>query len=189
MPDNSKLKEDIAYVRAAAERSRAPQVPALYLLWAVLGFCGFAMVDFVDNLQWVGIYWSFAGPIGTAFSAWLGRRASREAGVANREQGIRHGLHWLAFMGAGVLGLALVHAGHLTWRGFGSLWVLLLALTYFQVGLHLEQRMLPVGLVGAAAYLMTIWMPEFGWTAAGLALAATLAALAFIGVPKHEAAR
>ena len=189
MPNNRKLKEDIAYVRAATERATAPTVPAIHLLWAVLGFCGFAMVDFADNLQWVGIYWCLAAPIGYALSAWLGRRASRAAGVANRELGVRHGLNWLGFMAAGVLGLALVRAGHLTWQGFGSLWVLLLALTYFQVGLHLERRMLPVGLTAAGAYLMTIWIPGFGWTAAGLALAAVLAFLGFIGEPRHEAAQ
>lgn len=189
MPDNTQLKEDIAYVRATAERSETPPVPALYFVWALLGFCGFALVDFVDDLHWIGIYWLFAGPVGFVISMWLGRRATRRAGFTNREEGIRHGLHWLAFMAAGTLGLALVQARHLTWQGFGSLWVLLLALTYFQGGLHLERRMLPLGFVVGGAYLVTIWVPGFGWTTAGALLAIALTTAAFIGAPKREAAQ
>ena len=188
MPDNRRLKEDIAYVRAATERSVTIPVPAIHLLWALLGLCGFALVDFVDDYQWIGIYWLFAGPIGFALSVWLGVQADRDAGRTNRETGVRHGLHWLAFMVAGVLGLALVQVGHLTWQGFGSLWVLLLALTYFHGGLHLERRLLPVGLLMGAGYLITIWVPSFGWTTAGVLLAIALTAGAFWGAPKREAA-
>ena len=189
MLDDTKLKEDIAYVRATAERSKTPAIPALYFVWALIGFCGFALVDFVDDLHWVGIYWLFAGPTGFVLSAWLGRRATRDAGFANRAEGIRHCLHWLAFMSAGALGLALVQARQLTWQGFGSLWVLLLALTYFQGGLHLERRMLPLGLLMGGAYLVTVWVPGFGWTIAGAVLAVALTTAAFIGAPKRETAQ
>lgn len=189
MPDGNQLREDIEYVRAAAERLKPPPVSAIYFLWALLGLCGFAMVDLVGDLRWVGIYWSFAGPIGTALSLWLGMRASRDAGLVNRSEGVRHGLHWVAFMAAGLLGLALVQAGHLTWPGFGSLWVLLLALTYVQAGLHLERLMLPVGLVVGAAYLVTIWVPNFAWTTAGVVVAVGLTAAGFKGAPKRDPAR
>ena len=47
MADNTQLKDDLAYVRAVAERSRIKPVPAIYLLWAVINLCGFALVDFV----------------------------------------------------------------------------------------------------------------------------------------------
>ena len=189
MLDNTKLREDIAFVRAAAERSKKPAVPAIYLVWALLGFCGFAIVDFADDLGWVGIYWLFAGPVGFLVSAWLGRRAALDTGFVNRDEGIRHGLHWLAFMAAGILGLALVQAQQLTWQGFGSLWVLLLALTYFQWGLHLERRMLPLGLLAGGAYLVTIWVPSLGWTTAGAVLAIGLTAVAFIGARNRETAQ
>lgn len=188
MANNEQLKQDIAYVRAATERSVTISVPAIYFLWALLGLCGFAMVDFVDDPQWIGIYWVFAGPIGFALSIWLGGRAERDAGRSSREIGVRQGLHWFAFMATGVLGLALVHAGHLAWQGFGSLWVLLLALTYFHAGLHLERRLLPVGILLGAGYLITIWVPSFGWTTAGVMLAIALVAGALRRAPRHEAA-
>ena len=98
MPDSKQLREDIEYVRAAAERSKPSPVSAIYLLWALFGFCGFAMVDFVGELRWVGIYWLFAGPVGFVLSMWLGMRANHDAGLRNRAEGTRHGLHWLAFM-------------------------------------------------------------------------------------------
>lgn len=189
MLDNTKLREDIAFVRATAERSKKPTVPGIYFVWALIGFCGFAIVDFVDDLRSVGIYWLFAGPVGFVISAWLGRRAALDTGLVNREEGIRHGLHWIAFMAAGILGLALVQAQQLTWQGFGSLWVLLLALTYFQWGLHLERRMLPLGLLTGGAYLVTIWVPSLGWTIAGAVLAIGLTTAAFIGARKRETAQ
>ena len=188
MADNRQLKEDIAYVRAVAERSRVAHVPAIYLLWAVIGLCGFALFDFVSHMRWIGIYWLFAAPIGLALSIWLGVRGERNAGVTSRESGMRASLHWVSFMAAGWLGLALVHAEHLTWRGFGSLWVLLLALTYFQFGLHLERRLLPIGVLAAAGYLVTVWVPGYGWTATGVVLAVALVSAAFLGAPKSETA-
>lgn len=188
MADNTQLKEDIAFVRAVAERSRGAHVPAIYLLWAVIGLCGFALVDFVDDKKWISIYWLFAGPIGTALSMWLGAKADRDRGATSRDAGIRASLHWLSFMVAGWLGLALVFADHLTWRGFGSLWVLLLALTYFQFGLHLERRLLPIGVLIAAGYLVTVWVPNYGWTATGIVLAIALVTAAFLGAPKSETA-
>ena len=188
MADNTQLKNDLAYVRAVAERSRIKPVPAIYLLWAVINLCGFALVDFADDPKWISIYWLFAAPIGFVLSVWLGIRAGRNQGTTSRESGIRTGLHWLAFMAAGLLGLALVHAGHLTWQGFGSLWVLLLALTYFQVGLHLERRLLPIGILMGAGYLVTVWVPSFGWTVTGVVIAIALVTGAFLGAPKSETA-
>ena len=188
MAENTQLKEDIAYVRAVAERSRGAHVPAIYLLWAVIGLFGFALFDFVSHTMWIGVYWLFAGPIGMALSIWLGIRAGRDTGATSRDSGIRASLHWVAFMAAGWLGLALVFADHLTWRGFGSLWVLLLALTYFQFGLHLERRLLPIGVLIAAGYLVTVWVPGYGWTATGIVLAIALVTAAFLGTSKSETA-
>ncbi len=188
MTDNKKLASDISFVREVAERSQAPPIRGVFLYWALAGLLGFALVDFADSYRWVGIYWMVAGPVGFILSAILGIRAARAIGLADRAEGLRHGLHWIGFLAAGVLGLGLVRAGQLTWQGFGSLWVLLLALSYFHGGLHLERRMVPVGLVAGACYLATIWIPSFGWTVAGVAIAAALVSAAFLGVSERELA-
>ena len=188
MTDHARLRDDIAYVRAAAEQSSTVPVPAIHFLWALLVFVGFGLVDVVDDGRWIGGYWALAGPAGFGLSAWIGRRADRQAGRIDRKAGLRHVLHWATFMSAGVLGLALVQAGHLTWRGFGSLWVLLAALTYVQAGLHLERSLLPVGLLLAGGFLVTLWLPGFGWTATGTLLAIALVATAFTGKQDREPA-
>ncbi len=188
MTDKQRIADDIAYVRAVAERTKVPRITSIFRVWALLALAGFVLVDIADDRRWVGIYWMVAGPAGFVLSWWLGTRASREAGLRNRALGVRHAQHWLAFMAAGVLGLALVRTGQLTWPGFGSLWVLLLALSYFHGGVHLDRRMVPIGLVAAGAYLFTIWVPGFGWTIAGVALAAALASAAAFGVSEPDAA-
>ena len=188
MTDNARLREDIAYVRAAAEHSMAVPVPAIHFLWALLVFVGFGLIDMVDDGRWIGAYWALAAPAGFGLSAWIGRRAERRAGRIDRRTGLRHVLHWATFMSAGVLGLALVQAGHLTWQGFGSLWVLLAALTYTQAGLHLERSLLPIGCLLAVGFLATLWLPGFGWTATGTLLAIALVATALTGKTDREPA-
>ena len=188
MTNSEELRADIAYVRAATDRSDARTIPAIYLLWAVIGLCGFALVDFVDDHHWIGRYWVAAAPIGFCLSVWLGIRASRHAGQADRRTGIRWSLHWLAFLVAGALGGALVAAGYLEWPGFGSLWVLLLGLSYFQAGLHLDRRCLLIGGVLAASFVVTLFVPSYAWTVAGVMMAAALTWQAVLGARTSDAA-
>ncbi len=187
MTETEKLREDIAYIRAATKQSEAVHVPSIDLLWAAIALCGFALVDFAPHHRWVSAYWMVAAPAGGLLSMWLGRRASRNIGQPSRDEGFRQGLHWLAFMVAGMLGLALVLADQLTWPGFASLWILLMALTYFQAGVHLERRLLPVGLLIGVAYLITILYPTYGWTTAGVVAAVTLTVKAFLGARTRDA--
>ena len=74
-----RIKEDIAYVRAAAELSEIVHVRAYGFLWAGILLCGYALVDFVDD-RWIGRYWNVAMPVGSALSVWLVMRANRGAG-------------------------------------------------------------------------------------------------------------
>ena len=76
MTNTEELKEDIAYVRAAADRSDTNPIPSIYLLWAAIGLCGFALVDFTDDYRWIGGYWLVSAPAGFCLSMWLGIRAS-----------------------------------------------------------------------------------------------------------------
>ena len=186
--ETEKFREDIAYVRAAAERSETVHVRAYGFLWAAILLSGFTLVDFADDPRWIGWYWLVASPIGFGLSVWLGMRASRRAGQADRHQGIRWTLHWLAFIVTGVLGSALVVTGQLQAPGIGSLWVLLLSLTYFQAGVHLDRRLLPIGLLLCGCYLITLFMPVYGWTTAGVLAAAALVAHSLLGAPTRAPA-
>ena len=194
MTNTDKLREDMAYVRAVADRADAATIPSIktipsiYLLWAAIVLCGYSLPDFVDDYRWVGRFWAVAGPVGMCLSLWLGFRGSRNAGQADRRIGIRWGLHWLAFLVAGVLGRALVAVGHLESAGFGSLVVLLVSLTYFHAALHLDRRLLPISGVAAACFLVTLFVSEYQWTLAGVLLAASLVWQALLGARTRNAA-
>ena len=189
MTDTASIKDDIAYVRAAAERSQPGHVPAIYLIWAVICLCGFTLVDLVGpGSSLIAIYWFIAGPVGTALSWWLAVRAGRQTGQADRRAGKRWAGHFLSFFAVGLLGMGLVPAGQLSWSGVGSLWILILALTYFLAGLHLERRLMPVGIILAVGYLFTLYVPEYGFTTAGVMVAVALVAQAWLGTRAERAA-
>ena len=188
MADTQLTKEDLAYVRAAADQSECIHMPSIYLLWAAICLCGFPLVDFVGPSSWsIPMYWFIAGPVGGMLTWWLASRAERRAGQVNREEGRRWALHFLAFGGAGLLGYGMVAAGQLTWSGFTSLWILLLALTYFLAGLHLERRLMSVGLVVVAGYLIALFVPAYGFTAMGVLVAVALSLQAFLGTRGQHA--
>lgn len=187
--DAASIKDDIAYVRAAAERSQPVHVPAIYLLWAVLCLVGFPLVDVLGpGSDWVAVYWLVAGPLGTFLTWWLAVRAGRRAGQADRRTGKRWMGHFLAFFGVGLLGMGLAASGQLSWSGVSSLWILILALTYLLAGLHLERRLMPVGFVLAAGYVLTLYLPEYGATIAGVMVAVALAVQAWLGARAQHAA-
>jgi hypothetical protein len=188
MSTTDNLKDDIAYVRAAAERAGAGSIPSIYVLWAVIGLCGFALADFAADSRSVGLFWGVAGPAGFVVSAWLGYRAGRQSGQGSRRAGVRWAVHWLAFMAAGALAAALVAAGHLPWAAFGSLVVLLLALTYFNAGLYLDRRMLAIGVVLGVCFLVTLFIPGYRWTVAGVLMAGALVWQAILGARERDAA-
>ena len=182
MTNQEQLTEDIAFVRAAAERSASVHIPAIYVIWAVLCLCGFTLVDFVGpGSAWIGLYWLIAGPVGTGLSWWLSARAGREVGQADRREGKRWVFHFAGFGAAGILGFGLVATGHLAWSGVSSFWILLLALTYFLAGLHLERRLLPIGLLLGAGYIITLALPAYGFTTVGVLVALALVTQAFLG--------
>ena len=189
MSNKQSLEEDLAYVRAAAEQSADVNVPAIYLLWAAICLCGFSLVDIVGPASvWIGYFWLFTTPAGFAITIWLARGARRRAGVVDRRGGSRWALHFLGFVAAGLLGYAAVATGQLTWAGFSLHWILLAALTYYLAGLHLERRLLPISLLLVAGYLISLFMPGYGFIAAGVLAAIALVAMAFIGPRNTHAA-
>ena len=188
MTDKQSLEEDLAYVRAAAEQSTTVHVPAIYLLWAALSLCGFALIDVMGpESAWIGFYWLIATPAGLGTTWWLAGRAGCRAGLYDRDTDNRWKLHFLGFLAAGLLGYGAIAAGQLTWSGFGSLWILLLALTYFLAGLHLNSRLLPIGLLLGVGYLVSLFMPEYGFTTVGVAFAGALTTQAFLGARAEHA--
>ena len=82
----------------------------------------------------------------------------------------------------------MVAAGQLTWTGVTSLWILLLGLTYCLAGLHLERRLMPVGMALFAGYLIALFVPEYGFTVVGVFVALALSLQAYLGTRGQHAA-
>ena len=174
MAASERVRDDLDYVRGAIDRTRNVHVPAVYLMWAVICLVGFSMPDFISNgwLDWsysaIGWYWAVLGPAGFLASWWLSARASERVGQLSQRTGIRWALHWAAFGTTGVLGIALALTGHVSWEVFGALWVLLLALSYTLAGVHLERRLVPIGIMLGVGFLTILFLPDYGWIAAGV---------------------
>ncbi len=187
MATSERMKDDLAYVRGAVERTKGVHVPSVYLMWAAICLVGFSMPDFISNgwVGWsysgIGWYWAVMVPAGIFASWWLSERANDRAGQLSRREEIRWGLHWAVFGATGVLGITLALSGHVGSEVMGALWVLLLSLSYTLAGVHLERRLLPVGLMVGVGYLAILFLPNYGWIAAGALTAVALTAHAFIG--------
>ena len=171
---------NLAYVRQIVEGTGDVHVPGIYLLWAAIALAGFTLADFAPY-PWMPIYWMVAAPLGFVLSWRLSARATLKAGVINRKLSAKWAYHWAAFGAAGLLGIALPMMGALTWAGYGSYWVLLLALAYMLAGIHLERRLLPVGTVMGISFLVSLFLPSFGWTAAGVLVSVALTVQAMAG--------
>ena len=188
MSDIGKLREDLAFVRDAAHRSDSVPFSSIYVLWAVIILFGLPMSDFVDDKSWIRWYWRVAAPVGFLLSMWLGSRACARIGQADIERGMRWVKHWLAYMVAVVLIGLLVAGGKLTDSGIGALSVLLLALAYFYAGLHLDRRLIPVGIVIGLCFPIILYLPGYGSTASGVVIAGALLVVAYLGKEKPDAA-
>ena len=167
-----------------ADRDSSPTM--IYFLWAIVGLCGFALVDFRQT--WVPLYWSIAGPAGFLASAYLGWRHSRRTGQVTASAGSRYLLHWGGILTAIFLAVLMPIGGLLQWDGLGPAILLILALGYFQAGVHLDRALLWIGLLMGAGYLFVLFVSVYAWTVVGLVLATALTIAGLRGGRQHEAA-
>ena len=180
MEQLKQLENDLGYVREVVQRSEHDRSPAgVYLLWAAIVLVGFALADFAPTR--VGLFWVVAGPLGGLISGILGWRHSVRRGQVRREEGIQWGLHWGGMMAAILLAVPLAATGVIQWKGFGNVILLVLALTYFLAGVHLERPLIWIGALMAAGYVALFFIPAYGWTLVGVLVAAGLAVTPLIG--------
>lgn len=183
----AQLNDDLRYVRGAVERAERHAVPAsLYFFWAVVGPIGFALVDF--RPEWVPLYWIIAGPAGFVISAVLGWRHGRRLGQYSAGGGERHLLHWGGMLGAIALAVLMNVNGLISGQALGPAILLILALSYFEAGVHIDRTFLWLGLLMAAGYVFVIFTTAYAWTIVGLIVAVAFAAAGLRGGRPHEAA-
>jgi len=174
MTTRSELHDDLRFVSAAVSRhERGNDVPAIYVLWAVIVAAGYALPDFAP--AWAGRYWMLAGPLGGVASWLLAMRHGMHRGVADVALGKRHGAHWIT---AGVAFVLIALSG---WAGFigvrqaAAQFVLVAALAYTYAGIHLNRPLLWSGGVLFLGYAaLTLVSLPYTWTATGLLAGAAL---------------
>ena len=178
MTTKTSVQDDLNFVaNAIRKRDHRSGVPAIFFLWAAIIAIGWALPDFAP--AWAGWFWIIVGPLGGLLSWWLGARHAQEMGEVDREEGRRHGFHWL-IAGAGFFAVFLPFLAGTASEGmggidFGRQMLLVIALTYAFAALHLERGLLlPALIMGAGYVALTIWTPPYLWTTLGLVVGVSL---------------
>jgi hypothetical protein len=141
-------------------------------------------VDFYET--WVPVYWSIAGPAGFVASAVLGWRHARRRGQVTAAVGRRYMLHWGGMLAATFLTVLMPINRLLPPDALGPAILLILALGYFEAGVHLDRPFLWVGLLMACGYVFVLFVGAYAWTIVGLVVAIALSTAGLRG-RLHEA--
>lgn len=180
MNDSKQIAEDLRYVRHSIEKAEGDHAPAaIYWLWAVISLVGFSLVDWVPER--VGLFWMIAAPLGFLLSLWIGYRSARQVGQLDHVEGKAWASHWLVVMITMFLSLLAALTGVVGWRGFLATIVLLSGLAYLLAGVHLERRMIWVGVVLLLAYPAALLLETGVWTGLGVLFAFAMVATAYLG--------
>jgi hypothetical protein len=184
--DQDQARSDLRFVRAVVEGDDRDSSPAaIFFLWAVVVLVGFALVDFYET--WVAAYWSIAAPAGFLASAVLGWRHGRRTGQVTAAVGQRYLLHWGGMLVAIFLAVLMPVAGVLPPGALGPAILLILALGYFEAGVHLDRAFLWVGLLMGGGYVFVVFVAAYAWTVVGLVVAIGLSTVGLRRGRLHEA--
>jgi hypothetical protein len=176
MTDNKQAHDDLSYVQSVVHRAEytAGNPATIYFVWAVITFFGFAIIDVAPEKT--GPYWMIAGPLGGLLSAVLGNRAGRAMGQFSHREGRLQAMHWCGLMVAVglIVPLAMTHV--IALDDFPRLVLLVAALSYYTAGVHVDRRLIPVSLVLAGCYLLTVFIRDLPhlWTVTATIAAASL---------------
>ena len=187
METSKQLRDDLVYLgNVLRKSSRATSPFTVYAMWAILVLVGFALVDFAPRR--VGLFWIVAGPLGGVASAFLGMRHARKIGQLSREEGIRHAWHWGGLMLAILLAVPLGVTGAVDWSILSRIFLLLIGLTYYLAGVHMERPLLWAGALMLAGYVALFFRPDYGWTLTGALVAASLLLSGYAESRRHDPA-
>ena len=179
MQEAEQLKQDIHFVKQAVQRSACRQMPlGIAFVWAAYVLIGYTGLDL--RPRWAGIFLMAAAPVAYLISMQLGLRSALNAGVSDRAEGMRHGLHWGSLFLAIASLAAMMFETRLPMDSFGQIIVIMVGLVYFLAGVHFGMRVLlwlgPLMMAGAVA---RPYFEPWGWTMLGVVIAAGIVAAGF----------
>lgn len=180
MTATQRIKSDLDFVRGVVNRSdRAPSPTAIYVLWAIIVLVGFPLADFAPKM--VPLFWTIAGPGGGVLSAFLGYRHGKRIGQQDRARGNRHMLHWAGML-VGIFSVVVLHTfGSIEGDALHQVILLMIGMSYFFAGIHLERPLIWVGILTWAAYFSLFIIPAYEWTVVAIVIAAGLIAAGLAG--------
>lgn len=177
MKDESQVRDDLSYVRSALKRADATagNPATIYFVWVAITFCGFAIIDFAPKST--GLYWLIAAPLGGLLCALLGYRAGRASGQSSKREGWVLAMHWGGLLVAVLLVVPLATTHVIVPADFPRLVLLVVASSYYTAGIHLDRRLIPVSLVLAGCYLLTVFVRDlpYLWTVTAAVVGTSLA--------------
>lgn len=179
-------QDDLEFVRSAVQRGgEGNKAPTIYFLWAAISLAGLSIVDFRPHAA--GPFWAVAGPLGSILSGVLGARHGRRTGQTSARAGVSHMIHWFGFMATILLMVPLVARGDLKPEAMSKVILLVVGLSYLTGGNYLDHRLRWLSLVVYGGYVLTLVMPAYGWTAAGVALSLSLVAAGLLELRRGRA--
>ena len=185
MQPTQKFEEDVAFVREAVEKRDRRQYNsiAIAVLWAIILTAGYIINDFRPEVS--RLFWPIAASIGFLISIWIGVRAKRVEGIAKRSDEAKHVLHWISlfFTTTAIAFIALRHG--LDGWVMGQFMTLIVGVTWYLGGLHLDRRFLLPGVVSIVSAPAVDYLAPYPWTMAGLAIVASLI-ISAIWMKPHE---
>lgn len=174
---SSSTESDIQYVRSLVDKSDTGSFPgSIYLLWALIVLPGFGLIDFAPRAT--GLFWMIAGPGGGLLSWFLGHRAGLRIGQLDREEGIRHALHWGGMMFLVVLAVALAGFGYIQGRVLSQVILLVISFGWWAAGVHFDRNFLLLGGVMMAGFVATLLEVPYTWSGMGILVSGTLLLIA-----------
>lgn len=183
MTDLSRIQDDLGFIRRTVDAATPHSPVSIYFLWAAICLAGFVLMDL--QARHVGWYWMIAGPVGGLISVFLGWRGARKSGAMDRAEGLRHAQHWASMMVAIFLVVLLAGRGVIAWRALGPIILVILALTYFQAGIHLDPPLRWVGLLMVGGFFLVLSTAPYAWTIVGAAISLTLVLVGILESRRH----
>jgi len=178
MTETQRLEEDLAFLRRAVVKrdSNAPMPGAILVMWGVYVLVGYTMIDFAPRAasMFLGVF----GIVGGVASMFIGKWYADRDGQRDKDEGLRHALHWgsIWIAIAAIMTLCYTRRDQITGNGqlVGQLIALVIGLIYFLGGVHFDRYFIGLGLMLMGGAIAISFVPRFGWTALGVLVAAGL---------------
>jgi hypothetical protein len=130
---------------------------ALFLL--ALGLIGLGLMDFAPDYS--ETYWFIAMPIFAGLSIYLGYKGAKRRGENARLELRRQAFHWVGFLVALNLVVALINSGQIERESAGLISLVILALTCYLAGIHFEPAFVLVGILLGLAAVTAAYLEEY----------------------------